>query len=94
MEHRAKPSAGMSDGDKRSVDELSSGSAKVVHEVVRLQADEELGRPLQSLLFSGFAAGVAISVSLLAETFLRMRSSRLHYPDQFRLGERYRISGY
>ena len=71
--HGTEPSADMSDEDKKAVDELSSGSAKVVHEVVRLQGDEELGRPLQSLLFSGFAAGVAISVSLLAESFLRLR---------------------
>lgn len=71
--HEARPSSDMSEDDKRSVDQRSSGSAKVVHEVVRLQGDEELGRPLQSLLFSGFAAGVAISASLLAETFLRMR---------------------
>ena len=71
--HATKPWADMSDEDKKAVDELSSGSAKVVHEVVRLQGDEELRRPLQSLLFSGFAAGVAISVSLLAESFLHLR---------------------
>jgi formate/nitrite transporter FocA (FNT family) len=71
--HEAAPSSDMSESDKRSVDQRSSGSAKVVHEVVRLQGDEELGRPLQSLLFSGFAAGVAICTSLLAESFLRMR---------------------
>src|SRR6201996_9092451 len=68
--HDEQPSTDMSDEDKRSVDERSSGSAKVVHEVVRLQGDEELGRPLQSLIFSGFAAGVAISASLLAEASL------------------------
>src|SRR6201996_5137277 len=65
-----KPSSGMSDDDKKSVDARGSGSAKVVHEVVRLQGDEELGRPLQSLIFSGFAAGVAISTSVLAEASL------------------------
>lgn len=63
----------MSEDDKRSVDDLSSGSAKVVHEVVRLRGEEELSRPILSLLFSGFAAGVAISASVLAEAFLRMR---------------------
>jgi formate/nitrite transporter FocA (FNT family) len=72
----AKPSTDMSDDDKRSIDARSSGSAKVVHEVVRLQGDEELGRPLQSLVFSGFAAGVAISASLLTEASLHM-----HLPD-------------
>lgn len=69
----AKPSPDMSETDKQAVTDQSSGSAKVVHEVVRLQGDEELGRPAQSLLFSGLAAGVAISASPLTETFLRMR---------------------
>jgi formate-nitrite transporter family protein len=69
----AKPSGDMSDNDKQAVSDQSSGSAKVVHEVVRLQGDEELSRPVQSLLLSGFAAGLSISASLLAEAFLRMR---------------------
>src|SRR3981081_1299194 len=68
----ANPSADMSENDKRLVTDRRSGSAKVVHEVVRLQGDEELGRPVQSLLFSGFAAGAAISTSMLAESFVRM----------------------
>jgi formate/nitrite transporter FocA (FNT family) len=76
-----QPSIDMSDDDKRSVDAMSSGSAKVVHEVVRLQGDEELGRPLQSLLFSGFAAGVAISTSLLAQTSLHMHLPEAKWTD-------------
>ncbi len=55
-EMEAKPSPALSEEDRQSVSELSAGSPKVVHEVVRLQGDEELDRPLQSLLFSGFAA--------------------------------------
>jgi formate/nitrite transporter FocA (FNT family) len=66
----AEPVDGLSDTEVDSVGERKSGSAKVVHEVIRLQGDEELGRPLVSLLCSGFAAGVAISVSILAEAFL------------------------
>jgi formate/nitrite transporter FocA (FNT family) len=69
----AEPSSTMSEGDKRAVGERGAGNAKVVHEVVRLQGDEELSRPIRSLLFSGFAAGVAICVSLMAEAFLQMR---------------------
>jgi formate/nitrite transporter FocA (FNT family) len=63
----------MSEEDRRAVSDLSSGSAKIVHEVVRLQGDEELARPVKSLLFSGFAAGVAISISVMAEAAIRMR---------------------
>jgi formate/nitrite transporter FocA (FNT family) len=72
-EDEAEPADGLSDTEVDSVDERKSGSAKVVHEVIRLQGDEELGRPLASLLFSGFAAGVAISASILAEAFLQAR---------------------
>lgn len=67
-----KPSPGLSDHEIESVAERKAGSAKVVHEVIRLQGDEELDRPVVSLLFSGFAAGVAISASILAEAFLHM----------------------
>jgi formate/nitrite transporter FocA (FNT family) len=40
---------------------------------VRLEGEDELDRSVPALLFSGFAAGVAITASLLAEAFLRMR---------------------
>lgn len=69
-EARKQPVEGLSDEEAESVAERKAGSAKVVHEVVRLQGDEELDRPALSLLFSGFAAGVAISFSILAEAFL------------------------
>ena len=67
-----EPSPGLSEHEIASVAERKAGSARVVHEVIRLQGDEELDRPVASLLFSGFAAGVAISASILAEAFLRM----------------------
>lgn len=75
-DREAEPSETLSEEDKRAVAERGAGSAKVVHEVVRLQGDEELDRPLRSLLFSGFAGGVAICASVLAEAFLHM-----HLPD-------------
>jgi formate/nitrite transporter FocA (FNT family) len=68
----AEPAPGLSEHEIESVAERKAGSAKVVHEVIRLQGDEELDRPVVSLLFSGFAAGVAISASILAEAFLHM----------------------
>lgn len=75
-DNSAGPSDDLSQSDKRSVDDRSSGSAKVVHEVVRLQGDEELDRPVQSLFLSGFAAGMAICASFLAEGYLKA-----HLPD-------------
>lgn len=72
-DYEARPSGALSENDKQAVSSRGAGSAKVVHEVVRLQGDEELDRPIKSLIFSGFAAGVAISTSLLTEAFLQMR---------------------
>lgn len=72
-EHETKPSGRISQEDQEAVSKKGSGSAKVVHEVVRLQGDEELGRPIRSLLFSGFAAGLAINASVITEAAILMR---------------------
>ena len=66
------PSSELSEEEAGAVAKRKAGSARVVHEVIRLQGDEELSRPVVSLLFSGFAAGVAITASLLATTFLKL----------------------
>ena len=70
------PSEHLSDEEIESVAELKASSARVVHEVIRLQGHEELKRPLLSLLFSAFAAGLAISTSILAESFLMLKLPR------------------
>jgi formate/nitrite transporter FocA (FNT family) len=75
--HEDQPAENLSEEDKQEVGDRGAGSAKVVHEVIRLQGNEELSRSIRSLLFSGFAAGVAICSSLLTEAFLHMR-----LPDQ------------
>ena len=46
-------------------------SAHQIYEVVRRDGVEEMTRPLVSLLFSGLAAGLLISVSLLGPAVLR-----------------------
>ncbi|WP_242097917.1 formate/nitrite transporter family protein [Sphingomonas sp. CROZ-RG-20F-R02-07] len=73
MSDEQQPDSGLSDDEVNAVAQRKAGSAKVVHEVIRLQGDEELDRPLASLLFSAFAAGVAISASILAEASLAVR---------------------
>lgn len=60
----------------RDVEERSAGSSRVVHEVVRLQGEEELDRPALALTLSGIAAGLGIALSLMCELFLRS-----HLPD-------------
>jgi formate/nitrite transporter FocA (FNT family) len=72
-QHESEPSREMSQDDQRAVNESGGGSAKVVHEIVRLKGDEELDRPIRSLLLSGFTAGLAIGISVLSEAFLYMR---------------------
>lgn len=69
----AEPVGGLSGEEIDAVAQRKAGTAKVVHEVIRLQGDEELDRPLTSLLFSGFAAGVAISASILTEASIATR---------------------
>ena len=68
-----EPSGQLSDDEMGSVAEKKAESARVVHEAIRLQGQDELDRPILSLLLSAFAAGVGISVSVLAETFLKLR---------------------
>ncbi|RSU55038.1 formate/nitrite transporter family protein [Sphingobium yanoikuyae] len=70
------PDADLTPEEARGVEDRSAGSTRVVHEVVRLQGEEELDRPALALLLSAFAAGLAINLSLMSELFLRS-----HLPD-------------
>ena len=51
-------------------DDLKAADAKDLHRTVREEGEEELRRPALSLFWSGLAAGIAISVSLLTEAGL------------------------
>lgn len=46
-------------------------SAREIYEVIRRDGEEELARPLSSLVWSGIAAGLLISFSVLGEAILR-----------------------
>jgi formate/nitrite transporter FocA (FNT family) len=63
-------SKGISDTEVRDVEELSTPRTPVIYEVVRRLGDEEMERPLTSLWWSGVAAGVSMSFSLLAQSAL------------------------
>jgi formate/nitrite transporter FocA (FNT family) len=52
------------------VREMSRPRAPVIYEIVRRLGDEEMDRPVISLWWSGVAAGLSISFSLLAEAIL------------------------
>ena len=58
------------------VEEISTPRTPVIYEVVRRLGDEEMERPATSLWWSGIAAGLSISFSLLAQAILET-----HLPD-------------
>lgn len=65
-----KKNGGISDSEVRDVEELSAPRTPVIYEVVRRLGEEEMERPASSLWWSGIAAGLSISFSVLAEAIL------------------------
>jgi formate/nitrite transporter FocA (FNT family) len=62
---------GISEQEVEDVAELSTPRTPVIYEVVRRLGDEEMERPATSLWWSGVAAGLSISFSLLAQAILQ-----------------------
>ena len=58
------------------IEERSSPRVPVIYEIVRRHGEEEMRRPIVSLWWSGVAAGLSISFSLLCQALLVM-----HLPD-------------
>jgi len=69
-------SAGLTDQEIEHVEERSQLRAPVIYEVLRREGEQEMSRPITSLWWSGVAAGLSISVSLLAQAILQS-----HLPD-------------
>ena len=57
--------------EEASVSDATRLSARLIYEVIRRDGEEELERPVFSLLCSGVAAGILISLSVLTEAILR-----------------------
>jgi len=64
------------DAERESVDRATKLAPKLIYEVIRRDGEEELERPYQSLIWSGIAAGILISLSVLGEAIFRA-----HLPD-------------
>jgi formate/nitrite transporter FocA (FNT family) len=64
---------GLSEPEQASVEDMAAPRSLVIHEVVRRQGEEELNRPVSSLFWSGIAAGVTITVSVIAEAALERK---------------------
>ena len=73
---RGKSDRGISEREVIDVEEMSAPRTPVIYEVVRRMGDEEMERPATSLWWSGVAAGLSISFSLLAQAVLVT-----HLPD-------------
>ena len=63
----AEPDRQLSDAEEQEIEERSPPTAKVVHAAVAKQGEDELDRPVRSLLWSGIAAGIAIMASVTAQ---------------------------
>ena len=62
--------------EEKHVREATRLTARLIYEVIRRDGAEELARPWQSLVFSGLAAGLLISFSVIGEAVLS-----LYLPD-------------
>lgn len=59
------------EADERSVKNAAALSPKLIYEVIRREGEEELARSKRSLIWSGIAAGIMISLSVLGEAIFR-----------------------
>lgn len=59
------------EAEEKSVSEATALSPKLIYEVIRREGEEELARSKRSLIWSGIAAGMLISLSVLGEAIFR-----------------------
>ena len=59
------------EAEEESVTKATRLSSRLIYEVIRRDGEEELERPMPSLIWSGLAAGILISLSVLGEGILR-----------------------
>lgn len=57
--------------DEATVQGAAALAPKLIYEVIRREGEEEMARPNRSLIWSGVAAGVMISLSVLGEAIFR-----------------------
>lgn len=64
------PGSGLSRKERAQVHHAVKPRAAVVYEIIRVQGEAELRRPVSSLWWSGMAAGISIGFSFLTEAAL------------------------
>ena len=67
---------GLSRREKKDAEEGSRLSALTIYEILRREGEDEMDRPATSLWWSGVAAGLSMSLSLIAQGVLQS-----HLPD-------------
>lgn len=67
--------------DDAKIEERATLRPDLIYEVIRREGDEEMTRSFRSLAFSGFAAGLAISVSVIAEAMIARRLPEAEWAD-------------
>jgi formate/nitrite transporter FocA (FNT family) len=67
----ADGATGFSADDVEDIEESSRLNAPMIYEILRREGEEEMARPITSLWWSGVAAGLSISFSLLAQAALQ-----------------------
>ena len=73
----SQPTGDITEREVEDIEERSSPRTPVIYEIVRRLGEEEMARPALSLWWSGVAAGLSISFSLLAQSVLQA-----HLPDE------------
>ena len=61
----------LSDTEQQEIKKRSRAKATVIHEVVRIEGEHELHRPIPALAWSGLAAGLSMGFSMVAEGLIK-----------------------
>lgn len=61
----------LTEKQRQEAEDRTSVSANVVHEAIRHDGEEELNRPISALAWSGFAAGLSMGFSFVAQALFR-----------------------
>ncbi len=67
------PRGGVSEHEAEDIEDRARLRTPVIYEIVRREGETEMNRPITSLWWSGVAAGLSISFSLLAQAVLWAR---------------------
>lgn len=70
MNRSRKSNATTNSHEEHQVEQMAKLPSRLIYEIIRLDGEEELERPMMALVFSGLAAGLLISASVFGEAIL------------------------